>query len=121
MYGKELILDIHNCDTSNFTRDGIEKFMVDLCKEIKMEREDLHFWDYNGDIDEYRKAPDHLKGTTAVQFIRTSNIVIHTLDVLMRAYINIFSCKDFDISIATQVCLHYFGGNVVNSANMDRV
>ena len=44
-YGYELILDLQGCDPKTFNRDSIERYMVALCDEIKMERRDLHFWD----------------------------------------------------------------------------
>ena len=96
MYGKELIIDLHDCDVSKFNRKDIEKFLIELCDDvIDMERADLNWWDYENDPEEYEKAPPHLKGISCVQFITTSSIVIHTLEI-GDAYINIFSCKDFD-------------------------
>lgn len=95
MYGKELILDLHGCDPSLFTRSAIKAFLKSLCDLIEMERCDLHFWDYE-DAKEKEGAPPHLAGTSVVQFIKTSNITIHTLDKLCAVYLNIFSCKEFD-------------------------
>ncbi len=108
-YGKELILDLKECDIKKFTRFHIRKYLRELCKLIDMKREDLHFWDYDGQLDKYNKAPDHLKGISAIQFITTSNITIHTLDVSGQCLINIFSCKDYDIVKATRFSSHYFG------------
>lgn len=96
MYGKELILDLYGCDTSKFTRESISEWLERLCELIGMQREDLHFWDYEDCPEEKEAAPDHLKGTSAVQFITTSDIVIHTLDNVGECYINIFTCKPFD-------------------------
>ena len=108
-YGKELIIDLHNCDPSTFTRKSIKDYVDTLWKEvIYMEAEDLHFWDYEGDPEGYAEAPDHLKGVSAVQFIKTSSIVIHTLDVLQKAFINIFSCKEFSESEAVDFTVKYF-------------
>ena len=45
-FGQELILDLHSCDNLTFTRKSIRKYLVELCKLIDMEREDLHWWDY---------------------------------------------------------------------------
>ena len=115
-YGKELIIDLHNCDPSTFTRKSIKDYVDTLCKEvIYMEAEDLHFWDYEGDPEGYAEAPDHLKGVSAVQFIKTSSIVIHTLDVLEKAFINIFSCKEFDTVEVARFTSGWFFGRVVNS------
>jgi len=50
----------------------------------------------------------HMKGTSAVCFILTSSIVIHTLDNLKAVYINIFSCKEFAPDSATNFAQNWF-------------
>lgn len=95
-YGKELVLDMYGCNPVLFTRGYIEQFLIELCELIDMERCDLHFWDYVGYPEEKATAPMHLDGTTAVQFIKTSNITIHTLDQVDEMYLNLFSCKHFE-------------------------
>lgn len=107
-YGKELILDLHNCDTSLFTRKSIGDYFGQLCELIGMQSEDSHFWDDDGLPLEKRQTESHLKGTSAIQFILTSNITIHTLDILQAVYINIFSCKDFDVRKATDFTVFFF-------------
>lgn len=120
-YGKELILDIWDADPRRFTRTNIQHFLATLCDRIEMQRADLHFWDYEGaSAATYRKAPAHLKGTSAVQFITTSNVTIHTLDELRRVYLNVFSCKDFTANDAIEVALRYFGGHVVQVSFLER-
>jgi len=120
-YGKELILDLYDCNSDLFTREDIEKYMIELCELIDMTRADLHFWDYEDSTqEEYDEAPPHLKGTSVVQFIMTSNIVMHALDELGRIYLNIFSCKDFDPEVVVEFTLKYFGGHVKNGAVVDR-
>ena len=119
-YGKEVILDIHNCNPEKFTRKSIRKYCKKLCKLIDMKREDLHFWDYKGDPKGYKKAPNHLKGISAVQFLKTSNITIHTLDVLKCAYINVFSCKNFDTIVVVDFSEKWFGGEMNNWYLIDR-
>lgn len=120
-YGKELILDLHECSTENFNRKELTRFFRELCELIDMERADLHFWDYEGEQSEYQKAPAHLKGTSAIQFITTSNITIHTLDELKRVYLNIFSCKDFDTVPAIYFCKEFFSGRVITSKIVGRI
>ena len=119
-YGKELILDMHECDASKFTRENIENFFTALCIETEMEPCDLHFWDYEGEPEQYEAAPDHLKGISAVQFISTSNITIHTLDVLKSVYINFFSCKDFKSQQVAWLAEEYFGGKVRKLVGVNR-
>ena len=118
-YGQELIIDLQDCDPSNFTRARIEVFLEGLCQKIGMKREDLHFWDYD-DPQEKAAAPAHLKGTSVVQFITTSTIVIHTLDDLKRAYINVFSCKDFDTEMAADYTKRFFYGQVSSLTVVER-
>ena len=119
-YGKELILDLHSCDSSTFNRTSIRKFFKEMCDLIEMERCELYFWDdYEVPVEEQETEP-HLKGTTAVQFITTSNIVIHTLDLLENVYINIFSCKDFETDAAAKFSADWFKGKIVSSQVIER-
>ncbi len=119
-YGKELILDIHDCDSSTFTRKSIRNFFKELCDLIEMKRSRLVWWDDYGVPPEEQETEPHLKGTSAVQFIETSNIVIHTLDILESVYLNIFSCKDFDTNVAEKFSQEWFKGKVVNLQVIER-
>ncbi len=119
-YGKELILDIHNCDSSTFTRKSIRNFFKELCGLIEMKRSRLVWWDDYGVLPEEQETEPHLKGTSAVQFIETSNIVIHTLHILESVYLNIFSCKDFDTNVAKEFTQEWFKGKIANSHVIER-
>lgn len=119
-YGKELILDLHHCDSMTFTRNSIRNYFRKLCELIDMERCKLSWWDDYGLPPEECQTEPHLKGTTAIQFILTSNITIHTLDLLKKAYINIFSCKDFDADAAIKFSADWFKGEIVNSHVIER-
>ena len=85
-----------------------------------MERCKLSWWDDYGVPPEEQQTEPHLKGTSAIQFIITSNITIHTLDILKSVYINIFSCKDFDAQKAEDFTKEWFKGKVVNSLLVER-
>jgi len=120
IYGKEMILDLRNCETLPCKRKFLKEFLEQLCELIDMEREKLCFWDYYGHPKAYEKAADHLKGITAVQFISTSNITIHTIDVQKKVLINVFSCKDFDPDKVETFCEAWFAGDVWRSYVQDR-
>lgn len=120
-YGKELILDIHDCNVSLFTRKSFKVFLKELCDIIDMEREDLHFWDYEGQPEEYEVAAEHLKGISLVQFITTSNITIHSLNILKKLFLNIFSCRTFDADVAAKFAELYFEGKIVNKTEVNRL
>lgn len=120
-YGKELILDLHNCNVGMFNRSTLDLFFASLCKAIDMQQCERYFWDDVGVPEEERQTSPHTKGTSAIQFILTSNITIHTLDELEAVYINIFSCKDFDSDIAAFTCINWFNGIIVNRIEVDRL
>ena len=109
VYGKELILDLHGCDVNRFTREDIERYCGELCELIDMEQCDLHFWDDEGVPEEEKETNPKTKGTSAVQFILTSTIVIHTLDLMKAVYVNIFSCEEFDTDEAAKFTARWFG------------
>ena len=120
-YGIELILDLHGCDVATFNRESISEYFLQLCELIDMQREDLHFWDDVGIADEDKQTSPHTQGTSAVQFILTSSIVIHALDQLRSVYINIFSCKTFDPEIAEKFTAEWFGAGECSARFIDRV
>jgi S-adenosylmethionine/arginine decarboxylase-like enzyme len=120
-YGYELIMDLHGCDVDKFNRKSIEAYMVAVCEAIDMEREDLHFWDYQGVPEEELPKEAHLLGTSAVQFITTSNIIIHTLDLLRAVYVNIFTCKPFDSKVAEELTKEWFGAKACRTHFIERI
>lgn len=119
-YGKELILDLHKCDPSKFNRKNIKQYFIEICDLIDMERCKLSWWDDYGVAIDEQQSEAHLKGTTAVQFILTSNIVIHTLDLLGAVYVNIFSCRDFNSVTAMNFTAEWFKGEIVSSHELER-
>lgn len=112
IYGYSSVLDVVDCNPDTFMRESIEQFLVTLCEAIDMEREDLHFWDYEDDPEGYAAAPVHLRGISVVQFIKTSSIVIHTLDDLRVVFIDLFSCKEYDPHVVRALVESHFKGKV---------
>ena len=128
-YGPQILLDCHECDPSTFNRKNIEKFMIALCASMNMEREDFHFWDDLNTPEEDRMTEPHTKGTSiagvfhkkiGIQFIITSTIVIHCLDVLKIAFIDIFSCKEFDEGDAKEIVYRFFKAKMIGSHHVVR-
>jgi len=73
-----------------------------------MEKCVVHFWDDVGVPPEEQQTLVHTKGASAVCFILTSSIVVHTLDMLKAVYVNIFSCKEFDAKITERFTAEWF-------------
>lgn len=128
-YGKELILDLHGCKQSGlnqrvfkyyFRRRFLQAYFKSLCKTIKMQPQKLTFWDDMFVLPWNRQTEAHTKGTSAVQFIITSNITIHYLELLESAYINIFSCKPFNKDVAIQITETWFKPSSCHSKMIER-
>lgn len=120
-YGKELVLDLSDCNVAKFNRRDIKSFCSQTCELIGMKPEDLYFWDdYRIPLAE-RQTDPRTKGTTAIQFILTSNITIHTLDLLGAVFINIFSCKEYDTKLAKDFAVKFFGARKYDSLVLERL
>jgi len=55
-----------------------------------------------------------------MQFIMTSSITVHLDEVNNRAFIDIFSCKKFDVNIATKFCKDFFRAKSIRYKNLYR-
>ncbi len=120
-YGFELILDLHGCDVSTFNRESLDAYFEKLCKAIDMQKCERYFWDDVDVPEDEKETLPHTKGTSAVQFIITSNITIHTLDLLKAVYVNIFSCKEFDEKVAEKITKEWFGANGCRTHFIERI
>lgn len=119
-YGKELILDLHDCDVTRFNRRSLRGYFKELCKRINMTPHRLCWWDDVGVPKEEQQTDPKTKGTSAIQFIMESNVTVHTLDLLKKAFVNIFSCKDFDEDVAKEFTREWFLGRVVRATVIER-
>lgn len=131
IYGYELILDLHGCNLSTFNRKSLDGYFEKLCKAIGMVKCERFWWDDVGVPIEEQQTSPHTKGTTAVQyaaklniatqFILTSNITVHALDLLSAVYVNIFSCKGFDRGVAEKITVEWFGAKECRSQLIERI
>lgn len=121
-YGYELIIDLDKADVRKFTREALAEFLDTLCIDILNVRpEDRHFWDDVGLTLEQCQTDPKTKGTTVVQFLLTSNVTIHTLDILRKVYINIFVCRDFDANRAINFCKEFFNADLRRTTVVERL
>ena len=117
-WGYELILDCHGIDKKKITRPSIKEYFIQLCKQIDMIRVfEPIFWDEENDKSPY---PKNLKGITAIQLIKTSNITCH-FGFRGHAYINIFTCKPFDPKKAAEFTKKYFDVKTMTSRFLKRI
>ena len=86
-----------------------------------MIREDLHFWDYEGVPKEEHPTDVHLLGTSSIQFLTTSNIIVHKLDLSGAVYVNIFSCKEYSIVVAKKITCDWFKAKECRTNYIERI
>ncbi len=118
-YGREILLDVIGANIVRFNRKNIEQYCISLCDKLRLERGPLHFWDYDNDEDK-AVAPPHLQGVSAVQFIMTSSIVIHTLDNTKQVIVNVFGCGEINAAVVERITIAFFGGRVINMHSIER-
>lgn len=112
-YGKELIIDLHDCNVDWFTKDHLRQYFEDLAELTKMELVGDPQWFTMEDLPSDAVNSPHLNGISVVQFISTSNFTIHAL-YDGRMYLNVFTCKDFDPELVLDFTTSYFEGEVKN-------
>jgi S-adenosylmethionine/arginine decarboxylase-like enzyme len=99
-FGYHLMLDCAGCINID-NKYHLYNFVKTLVKEIGMVA--------HGDpLIEYLLPGDPKQGYSLVQLITTSNITGHFMELDGTAYIDVFSCKEFDITIVKGVVNKYF-------------
>ena len=99
-FGYHLMLDCSGCSNID-NRNNIYNFSKEMVKRIDMAP-------YGEPLIEYLLPNDPKQGYSLVQLITTSNICGHFMELDGTAYIDVFSCKYFEISIARSVVEEFF-------------
>jgi S-adenosylmethionine/arginine decarboxylase-like enzyme len=112
-YGMELIIELFGCDLSKMTsRKIIQEFIEKICQEIKMER-------YGASrIKRFPGGELWGEGYSFLQFLTTSSIAGHFIERSDRgpiAFINIFSCKEYNAETAEKFTADFFQAKKVKS------
>ena len=114
-FGVELVLDLYDCDPETIrSRSRLIEYVHQLCDLIGMRR--------YGDTIAERFALSNPKaaGYSIVQLIETSSITGHFSEQRNAAYLNIFSCKEFDVAAAIRFTQDYFGATTVKHHVLER-
>lgn len=100
-WGYHLMLDCSGCNDNIKDRDQIYRFIKELVKRIDMIAA-------GEPIIEFLLPGDPKEGYSLMQLITTSNICAHFVNPDNTAYIDIFSCKDYNIEDAKAVVSEFF-------------
>lgn len=115
MWGRHLVLDCSTCELEAIrNKETLQKFCADLVASIGMVP-------YGEPVLEHFAT--HLPeaaGYSLVQLIETSAVTGHFCDASGDAYLDIFSCKDFDPKIAIGVVRQHLRPKFVRKINLYR-
>lgn len=114
-WGYHLILDCQGCAKEKIaSRENLKSFIEALVIAIDMKA-------YGEPVLEHFATHDPEKGGySLVQLIETSSITGHFVDKNGDAYLDIFSCKPFDIEIAKKVVTEYLGAKKIKTHFLTR-
>ncbi|MCX6651578.1 MAG: S-adenosylmethionine decarboxylase [Methanomassiliicoccales archaeon] len=96
-------IDLRKCDPEKIrSKEVITQFAIDLCDYIKMKR--------FGDPIVVRFGPiPKVEGYSLAQLIETSLISGHFAEDTDRAFIDVFSCREYPPEKTAKYCKKYFG------------
>jgi S-adenosylmethionine/arginine decarboxylase-like enzyme len=115
MWGRHRVLDCSSCDRRAVRDpDAIREFCGDLVSSIGMVA-------YGEPVLEHfaTHLPD-AAGYSLVQLIETSAVTGHFCDANGDAYLDVFSCKDFDPEVAIRVVRKHFRPELVRRTDLCR-
>lgn len=102
-WGYSLALDVKGCDPATIrSKEKLQDYVIQLCKLIDMKR--------YGDCQIVNFGEGNKEGYSLVQLIETSCITGHFSNDLGAAFIDIFSCKPFDMNLVSGFTMEFFGG-----------
>jgi S-adenosylmethionine decarboxylase len=114
-WGYCLLLDCSACDKNAIT----DKVVLELLVNTLVERIDMVAYG-EPQLLHFGHNEVHLEGWTVLQFIETSNILAHFNDHTGEGYIDIFSCKEFDIDTAVQTVEEFFAPHKIRKTFITR-
>lgn len=102
-WGLSTAIDLKDCDPDKIrSKEVITQFAIDLCEYINMKR--------FGEPIVVRFGPTpKVEGYSLAQLIETSMISGHFAEDTNRAFIDIFSCREYPPEKTARYCKEYFG------------
>ena len=102
MWGMATAIDLHNCNPETIrSSEKIKQFVKKLVKLIDMkafgETQVVHFGE-----------DEEVAGFSIIQLIETSLISGHFANLTNNAYLDIFSCKEYDPEVVAEFAKKFF-------------
>ena len=103
-FGKQASIDLYECNDKIKNAEEIKRFVKELCKLIDMNR-------FGDTIVVHFGKDKKAEGFSMIQLIDTSLISGHFSNLKKSAYIDVFSCKDFDEEKVAEFAKEFFGAD----------
>lgn len=108
VWGIASSIDIYECNPETIRNaEKIKEFVKELCELIEMKRfgetQVVHFGE-----------DERVAGYSMVQLIETSLISAHFANLTNTVYLDVFSCKAYDLEIVEKFAKKFFGGARTN-------
>jgi S-adenosylmethionine decarboxylase len=115
IFGQELILDLSGCNPRTVkSKKKILEYSNKICRLIKVKKYGQPI------IERFALHLDHAAGYSLIQLIESSLVSGHFSELWNRAYINIFSCKNFDDKKAAAFTKKFFNAKKIKRINLIR-
>ena len=108
-WGKEVSIDLTLCNPKTIrSKKKLEEFIIELCDLIKVKR-------FRNPIIVNFGEDARIAGYSMVQLIETSLVSGHFANQSNSAYINVFSCKEFNHHKVEDYCRKFFEAKSIQS------
>lgn len=121
MFGYEYILDCIDCDINKMDDiQNIELFIDELIEKTDMKKLGYIHYEYVNESDAIEAGNTDIVGYSVCHFIITSSITIHFCNPTRKAYLNFFSCKEFNTDDVDELMKKYFDCKILNYKYIER-
>ena len=114
VWGQHLILDMGGCNGNIARKESIRAFVAELVDAIDMVAYGEPI------IEHFATHSQEAAGYSLVQLIETSAISAHFSDHNRDVYLDVFSCKSFDVDMVIQVVDKYFEPKTIYMLSLGR-
>jgi len=98
-------IDIYDCDPETIrSAEKIRQFVKELCDLIEMKR-------FGETLVVHFGEEERVAGYSMVQLIETSLISAHFANLTNTVYLDVFSCKPYDVDVVERFSKEFFGGD----------
>lgn len=105
VWGVSSSFDIYNCDPATIrSAEKIKQFVLELCDLIDMKR-------FGETIIVHFGEDEKVAGYSMMQLIETSLISAHFANLSNAVYLDVFSCKAYDVKAVEAFAVKFFGGS----------